>query len=481
MRLDPLKAARQDAIHGERNIGLEQYSRYEHEVLVAFQAEVDSAKKALEGGMRELDQRVKRVPPNVPIDKRGILIKIEMRLVNFFRAQQEMLRSAREDMLSARRLVRKFRSEHRLLRPYYEKNAFVAVLGAIFLMLLEALLNFYLLASIGIDSPTNIVLAVVIAAVFNVFLSVCIGYIGFRYLNHKNYIWKLFALVFIVSSFGIVVIIHLGLANFRHVVDAALSDPNVVGDALAESQALDAARETVIQNMLETPFVFLTQSDIPAIGVFCYGLAFACAAILEGYYLFEDPYPGYGSVARAHKRANERQTELQTDFVDKIEKIAESGMKEVTSSVDAAEQRLRGIKAVFDDASSLIRRYDEAAILIEKTYYNLVSDYRDEYVHIREVDGPVFWQDQILHLDTEHSINLDGVQMEEEREVTEFQRIDQEADNVIESISAMKSELVSRIESYLDNVDKEAKEEEAALARVIGVTKPRQPGKDAQI
>ena len=189
-----------------------------------------------------------------------------------------------------------FRSQHHLTRqPAYPTVAgkFLSYAILAVLVVVEGVVNAKFFAE-GVDSGLFGGAGYAMALAFlNVSAAFAFGKWPSRYVRHHQISLKIVGWLFTAGALIVVVAVGLGIAHFRDALTA--------GGADAPAEALRA--------LVESPWHL---KDLMSWGLFGISVLFGLIAYFDGV-LSDDPYPGYGNVARrADEAAKDYEDELQS-------------------------------------------------------------------------------------------------------------------------------------------------------------------------
>lgn len=193
-----------------------------------------------------------------------------------------LLRRARE----AKCEYDSFRVTHRLSRPAREINSRgVAIAWLALCVVIESVLNGAFFAE-GSDAGLigGIAVALSVSVVNVLLLGFLLGLGPARWINHRNWLLRTAAVLMLVAGFALLVLVNAFVGHYRDAYER-----------LGEAVQLRA----VWAHLAADPFdLARLQSWL----LFLLGLGFAGIGFVKGYHL-DDPYPGYGAVARRWQAA----------------------------------------------------------------------------------------------------------------------------------------------------------------------------------
>jgi hypothetical protein len=368
-RLNPLKAARHDAVTGEPNLRSDEQSTFDAGTRSAFQRELDLLQEETEREMQVIDLRIKRLPALPTIEDAPIMATADEREESVLRSWRAPLVDAKRMELAAARSLMAFRRTNPPVqfRAVQSHNLLITVPGILAVAGIEMVLNYELLLRSGGHAPTEIVTLVVLASLFNLLFGLGAGFIGIRNLGHIDLRRNLAG--FACALIGALLIVGLAtfMANYRNAIDTALNDPQAVTNATLRLQRMAVAKAGVRQIMAHDPLAFL--GDLNAVMIFLLGIAFGGVAALEGYCLLDDAYPDYGAAARMNSRAHATRDRAVRQFEEEFASILKTATAQLDAALRRGQQRLAAIKTGLDAAGRTIERYEKAATVVEHALF----------------------------------------------------------------------------------------------------------------
>ena len=262
-----------------------------------------------------------------------------------------------------------FRAEHRLHRPVQEAITGVGfwgiVLGAV---LVEALLNStFLRINDDFGLLGGMTLAFAIAAI-NVLVATLTGMHATPLLHHMKAAWKIVGVLIMVFYFLFALGLNLLGAHYRSVKGAGAADPG--SDA--------------ISSFLASPFHI---HDFLSFLLLVLGLGASIVALVAGYRK-DDPYPGYGRVAREHQRILDDYSEGVEEAQDELAKIRD----EAVSLSHTLRNEMARDRREFDTAllsrSSIVAQFGQRHPYLEGIGNRLLSIYRTANQAVRTESPP---------------------------------------------------------------------------------------------
>lgn len=254
-----------------------------------------------------------------------------------------------------------FRSENKIAHePHYPPAAkkFFLVAVLVTFVVLEGVLNATFFAQ-GVAG--GLAQGFVFAAAFsllNILLGSGIGYAVIPNINHVQTWRKIVGFVGIIAAILVAVGIALLIAHFRDALSHRAGSPAV--QALA--------------NLTNHPF---TLADINSWLLFGLSIVFALAAVIDGYSL-DDPYPGYGKLARRLNLARDDYEAEMSEVRRELEDLKEEAIQELEKTADDIKTKLSRLNEAIQHKDSTGGRLNLAfsdahncAVTLIKTFQNV--------------------------------------------------------------------------------------------------------------
>lgn len=280
---------------------------------------------------------------------------------NDFRAEVQVWKARfvtpREQLFDSFVWRNEFRKRNKLTRPAIEFGGWPrAIALGLLLLTIESLLNGYLFAKRNEMGLLGGVTVAVLVSVCNVGVSAIFGYFS-KSILHRNWFRKIAALAIIVAWIGAMLTFNLAVAHFR--------------DALEMGSDWTLAANSVVSSMINHPFSIASIESwlLAVLGVLVSFLAF-----LKGRHT-DDPYPGYGHVARTlitarhdYESALEQAITALKDHRDaaisELQEANEEVRRGITDSIDA----LFGQSSLGSHLSTFLEQCDIKVALLLATY-----------------------------------------------------------------------------------------------------------------
>jgi len=304
------------------------------------------------------------------------------------RAEAE-LGPLREDYIAARDELSDFKKKHRLTRAARARARRYTTFGLLFVLIaLESMANGVFFAKGSEFGLVGGVGTAVVISFINVASCFLLGLWPIRWINRRNVLVKLFALVLSLVGIVAIVALHAFAAHYR---DAMA----VVGEDHALSAAIAALRAS--------PW---TLDNLNSYYLFALGLFFALLSIYKGA-TFDDPYPGYGPMTRRHETARNDYSDQHADLFDGLADIKDETITLLDGGIvklPLYPQQAANIRA---QRAALIQSFRSYEAAVETAGRQLLAEYRDINRRHRSAPAPRYF-DQVWRLP--HSV-LESVEV----------------------------------------------------------------------
>lgn len=338
--------------------------------------------------------------------------------------------------------VRNFKLENKLNREPKSLTTLniIIALGVIAaLFYIELMVNANLLApamSSGLKEGMSIAAAV---AGLNVFVSFAVGFYALKNFHHVQSIRRN------ISKFGLtfylifITYLNWSLGAYRAIHEA--TGANLIDAIMGKSSV---ATDVVSGNPAFPWSVDLTFSSLILVFV---GIGFALASLIDGY-LFNDPYPGYGSVGKDrnenHKEINRMREHLSSEitslFKNEIRKTSEN--RELIINTTLRKEWVPNITALENTFEGYRRFADELSFALDHT----IGEYRSKNSMFRTEPEPRYWRDDNDKVKTNYY------------ELSEEKRNPEKVFRDFAVLYLNKDQIEKRIEDYQNKIQDESNE-----------------------
>lgn len=310
-----------------------------------------------------------------------------------------LIRSQSRDALIERRLperemyreLRHFKAENRLYRSaFYLTSRTLACALLCAVIVGEALLNAKLFASVDPLGLLGGWLQALIISVVNILPSFLVGILVLRNLHHVSLWRRLLATAVLLTSIGLVLSYNLLVGHYR----VALSvDP---GNALA----------LAAPSLWTTPFRIAT--NLEALMLFLLGVFASAVAILDGYTLFDDRYPGFGKIDRRYRQKLQAYEERKRQFRRDIEDVVRRASREIDWRLKKLGRKVDTAARVMTKGMRCLSRAQEEAYQVARECERLLRIYREENKRVRSTPPPPHFETYPV-LETTFRISLENL------------------------------------------------------------------------
>lgn len=293
-----------------------------------------------------------------------------------------LLRGAVKDKLLQSRLVERdsfrelsyFKAENHLSRSaLYPKSRLLAASLLLAIIVGEAVLNARLFAAADALGLLGGWLQALIVSVMNVVPSYIIGIVALRNLHHRRMGRRCLAFLAVIAYAVVIVGYNLLVAHFR----AALAiDP-------------DNAAELAIPHLAANPWDIAATLD--AVLLFALGLFAAGCALLDGYCLADDRYPGYGTIDRRYRAALAEYGRIKRTFRRDIERIVSRTHRAIDRRVKKLHKKVEAGATVINKGALLLREAEACAVHGAQVSLRLLAAYREANIRIRTAPPPGYF------------------------------------------------------------------------------------------
>jgi hypothetical protein len=266
-----------------------------------------------------------------------------------------------------------FRSSHMLSRGCRSPEGHFVHVGVILLVLLaDAIINGYFLSSRDEFGLLGGILQAIIVAAANVLLGVFAGRLALPNIIHKSPLRRIGGVIALSILSVLILGLNLSFAHYRDLFTLGVGNP--------EQRALF--------DVVETPFLL---HDVKSWWLAGIGLLFAFISLIDGF-KWDDPYPGYGEVARRREVRREEYQDRKHLWLESLKERRERARTEVGEirrDIDMMQGEIL--------QASIGRRSFTAAFFAHVTHLEsaanqLIDTYRDANRRIRTTPSPVYFE-----------------------------------------------------------------------------------------
>ena len=211
-----------------------------------------------------------------------------------------------------------------------------------------------------------------VIAVANVGISALAGARAIPYFHHIEVIKRSLAFAGLVFYVAVIFAFNLAIAHYRVLLE----------------QSPDTAVIEAIPHMYAAPFAV---DNIDALALFLIGILFSILAFIDGYFWFDDHYPGYGSVDRAYRKTLQAYDEGKTQLRNEMERIAQSAVETIDRITNIVMDQLAKCKKIENQYELLVKEFERSAEQIERICHELLALYRGENCAVRTTAAPGYF------------------------------------------------------------------------------------------
>ncbi|MGE0044235.1 MAG: hypothetical protein AB7J28_14675 [Hyphomonadaceae bacterium] len=369
-------------------------SAYEREIADAMARERASLEGERSAVRDEAERAFRRLSPAAP-DIEGPLAEARLTLAQIEGRAAPECAAAREEAERARADFEGFRRAAGLRRGavYPESTLFQAGLllcAAVF----EALFSATLFAQEAEQGLLGGAVVAIGLSAANVTLGFLAGFLGLRYLQPARALSRVLGAI----AFGAMLLLAAGLNLFAARWRESLS-------ALSEPQRIDPfAPRLDLFGFAEPQAVVLLMLGA---GVWVF-------AALKGYSGFDDPYPDYGKMHRAHRDAERALAGLREEVREALEGAVDDAREEIGTRISAMRERVGEMRTTYDEAAADIGIIDAKARRLADEAASLIHLYRQENAAARAAPAPAYFADPpATHAQTEDALVTLGRMLDE--------------------------------------------------------------------
>jgi hypothetical protein len=208
----------------------------------------------------------------------------------------------------------------------------------------------------------------------NVTLGYLAGFLGLRYLQHRQLPMKAVGAVVFAALTLLALMLNLFAADWR--------------DQLA---AL-AGRQVDMGSGASFHLWSLLQLDSPqSIILLMLGAGVWVFAALKGYSGFDDPYPDYGKMDRAAREVSDSLSDFRAEARLELEKPITAAREALSARMEKMRAEYEAMKRAFDAAADKIETLDAQARALDQAAADAIHLYRQENAGARTTPAPGYF------------------------------------------------------------------------------------------
>ena len=352
--------------------------------------------------------------------------------------------------------VRNFKLENKLNREPKSLTTFnimiaMAVIAVLFYIELQVNANL-LAPAMASGLKEGMAIAAAVAGL-NVFVSFAVGFYALKNFHHVHSFRKniskfglsiyLLFITYLNWSLGAYRAIHE--ATGENLIDAIMGNSTSTGSAIVGNPALPWSVDLTFTSLI---LVFV-------------GIGFALASLIDGY-LFNDPYPGYGSVGK-DRNENQKEinrmrehlsSEITTLFKNEIRKTGENRDAIINNTL--RNSWVPSITALENTFEGYRRFADQLSFALDHT----IGEYRSYNSMFRTDSEPKYWRDENGNIKTKfYELRIEKV--DPKIVFRDFailyldkDQIEKKIENYQNKIQDESNDYINKLNSYNEEVNK---------------------------
>jgi hypothetical protein len=362
-------AANQPSSHSDT------YDDVENRVVTAIESEFNEGHERLLRMLRAYDTRLSSLSVGTLLSElsaTGRSVGTDLRAAvrnghdTLFRLRRQLLEITAEAM--------RFRADNGIERPARYPDSRVFRVGVlVVLVLLEMCVNGVLLAKGNWFGLLGGGLTALAIAFGNVGLGAVAGRVVAPNLLHRAMWRRALGAVGLISFASFSLAYNLGVAHYR----------SALGGPLAEQ-----AETVALQTLRAAPF------GVPEVLgwlLFGLGLSFALIAAADAFGM-DDPYPGYGHLARRENDAIAAYVEEKNGLTEDLRDLRDEAVKRLQAASTEVELRERQRRTIAEQRARVVQQFRRYSGYLEQCANDLLSGYRTANTRARSTPAPAHFE-----------------------------------------------------------------------------------------
>lgn len=278
--------------------------------------------------------------------------------------------------------LRRFQNDNRLHRePRYPDSRWLHYGVLVLLLVVETVLNGAMLARGNDFGLIGGFAQALVLAVINVAVGFGSGRWALSNAQHLSPLRRSLGIAWIVVLITFSVGFNLSVGHFRD----ALGNIN---DPYPERSALTA--------LSSHPFVL---ADMQSYALLVLGLLFSVIATADGYKI-DDPYPGYGALARRVAQVEEDFIAERREYIDDMADLRNDSLRSIREIAQSIELAGRQSADLVNRQQLTGQRFRAHVDYLNRSLMAVVSEYRAADVAARATPAPAYFQQEMRLADT---------------------------------------------------------------------------------
>jgi hypothetical protein len=348
--------------------------RVESEIAELIQQEYARAVDIYRQGLENYDRRINGTSlETLGVEIRGAAQDAVAEYTLVAHKAQDEISLDRKDLDDVEQEFEAFKASNNLTRGCRVPEGHITHIGVVLLvLLLDTAANGYLLSSRDEFGLLGGMLQAILVAGMNVSLGFFAGRIALPNIIHRS-IWRRIGGIATFTIFmGLILALNLSFAHYR--------DLSVLGVIDPEQKALS--------EVFETPLVL---HDVKSWWLGFMGVFFAFVSLIDGF-KWDDPYPGYGELARRRDTKRENYLDRKHYWLESVKERREQARAEVGEirhDIDMGQGEI--VQATMGRRSFTASFFAHASHL-EAAANQLIDTYRDVNRRVRATPAPSYFE-----------------------------------------------------------------------------------------
>jgi hypothetical protein len=284
----------------------------------------------------------------------------------------DYLETFKGDLREAKRDLNSFQQDNDRRRAAVTKSLPWLCVSAMVMLVLfigESVFNGQMLGQGLINGLSGGLIYAMGFAIINIIMGIVMGQFGFRAKNHIAVGNKIIAWLVILVLLTISATFNLGVGHYR--------------DELNGAHWEDASRLAVV-SLLHAPLNLVTlQSYI----LFVFGIGISLLVGLDIYYM-DDPYPGYGAVARSYKKSVDQFIDAKDQIKDQLQDWRDEAVKRMEASREQAGRWRTDYGTIISSTNTVSHALEIHNAHLQSVGNRLLEAYRGENGRSRKTPAP---------------------------------------------------------------------------------------------
>jgi hypothetical protein len=351
-----------------------QADRAESEIAEVIQEEYAHAVDIYRQGLENYDRRIYGISlETLGVDIGGAAKDAIAEYTLVAHKAQDEISLDRKDLDDVEQEFVDFKASNTLTRGCRVPEGHLTHIGIVLLvLLLDAAANGYLLSGRDEFGLLGGMLQAILVAGMNISLGFLAGRIVLPNIIHRSIWRRVGGTVALTIVLCLVFALSLSFAHYRDLSILGMEDP--------EQKALS--------EVLATPLVL---HDVKSWWLGCIGVLFAVVSLIDGF-KWDDPYPGYGELARRRDAKRENYLDQKHYWLESIKERREQARAEVGEIRRDIDMLQGEIAQASMGRRSFTASFFAHASHLEAAANQLVDTYRDANRRVRTTSAPSYFE-----------------------------------------------------------------------------------------